>query len=93
MNLGPEMSSKMVPTIQKKKTKRKQKQTNKWHITHLQYSFSLVFWHKTYVKSQTNIILLYVMFISPIKTQKFDNFDIKITFNGYFLKEYFIRNE
>ena len=44
-----------------------------WHVTHLQYSFSLVFRHKTYVRSRTNIILLYIMYISPIETLKFND--------------------
>ena len=44
-----------------------------WHVSHLQYSFSLVFRHKTYVRPRTNIILLYIMYISPIETLKFNN--------------------
>ena len=57
-----------------------------WHVAYLQYSFSLVFRHKTYVRSRTNIILLYIMYISPIETLKFNNLDIRIFYEGYSLK-------
>ena len=64
-----------------------------WHVTHLEYSFPLVCKHKTYVRSRTNIILLYIMYISPIETLKFNNLDKRIFYKGYSLKKYVIQNE
>ena len=34
---------------------------------------------------QTNIILPYIMYISPIETPKFNNLDIRMTYEGYSL--------
>ena len=60
-----------------------------WHVTCLQYSFSR---HKTYVRLPNNYYFT-VMNISPIETPKFNNLDIRITYEGYSLKTYLIRNE
>ena len=44
-----------------------------WHVTHLQYSFSLVFRHKTNLGPGQILFYCYVMYISPIETLKFNN--------------------
>ena len=46
--------------------------------------FSFVFRHETYFRSQANIILLFIMYISPMETLKFNDFDIGITLRGLF---------
>ena len=55
----------------------------------LQYSFSLVFGHKTYVRLPNKYYFTYNMYISPIETPKFNNLDIKITYEDYSLKNIF----